>query len=60
MNRYQTFNKVRTNLINSTLQVSSCVSQLHVIVHVPFAHDWGFKTEDTREKFVSLETVDRS
>ena len=61
MNRYQTFTKVENaNLVNSTLRsIELCITTACNRSCSFCPHDWGFKTEDTREKFVSLETVDR-
>ncbi len=61
MNRYQTFNKVENaNLVNSTLRsIELCITTACNRSCSFCPHDWGFKTEDTREKFVSLETVDK-
>ena len=61
MNRFQTFTKVENeNLINSTLRsIELCVTTSCNRAVVLCPHAWGFKTEDTREKFVSMDVVDR-
>ena len=61
MNRFQTFTKVENeNLINSTLRsIELCVTTSCNRACSFCPHAWGFKTEDTREKFVSMDVVDR-
>jgi len=61
MKRFQKFSKIDgPDLINSTLK--SIELNITTVCNRSCSfcpHSWGFKSEDTRQKFMSLETIDR-